>query len=371
MAMKRLVTGMPLVGVLLLLLFSFSASARTAVSAKSKPPALRTVVATYGTIYAFAQDGDAIAWIGGDARVRVRRLSTGKSSVVGKIQPQERGRTAVLALAGTRALWSWDSGGNSTEYPIVSGAPGQRPVEIVRLGRGLRGMGDGLDPTGLAGDGATLAYGWVAEVCPGWPLGGCEAFTQPLVVAGGGVSLADAPVTALPHIPPVIPHIPPPALFAASDREVATVAARSPSPIGQWVPRVTEDGPVEVCDLSGTLLLRAEMVGIVRDVALSGRRLAVLVEVPDGRMRLEEFTIPNPAFVTGAAVPRTAADVSVSSAGIVYRVGTRIFVLSTDGAPRLACKASGTPIGLSIEGRRIAWAENVKGRGRVVALTVH
>jgi TolB protein len=206
-------------------------------------------------------------------------------------------------------------------------------------------------------------------MCPGWPLGGCESFDQPLVVAGGGVSLAGPPVTAPPHIPSVIAHVPPPALFAVSDGEVAAVAARSPTPVGQWVPRVTEDGPVEVYDLSGKLLLRAEMVGIVRDIAVSGRRLAVLLEVPDGRVRLEQFTIPNPSFVAATAVPRTATDLSISNAGVAYRVGTQIFFVRAGGLPTLVCRARATPIGLSIEGRRIAWAENVNGRGRIVALT--
>ena len=91
-AMKRVVTGTPLVGVLLLLLFSFSASAGTATGAKSKPPTLHTLVATYGKIYAFAQDSRAVGWIAGDARVRVRLLATGRTSVVGKVDPQERAR---------------------------------------------------------------------------------------------------------------------------------------------------------------------------------------------------------------------------------------------------------------------------------------
>jgi hypothetical protein len=33
-------------------------------------------------------------------------------------------------------------------------------------------------------------------------------------------------------------------------------------------------------------------------------------------------------------------------------------------------EAAGTPIGLSLEGTRLAWAENVGGRGRIRALLV-
>jgi hypothetical protein len=363
-ALKRALRSLVVISAPLLLVLVVSAAA-----AKAKPIKPHTLVAARASIYAFAQDGNGIGWVGADGRVHVRRLAPANNWVLGRVSTPGRAYSAVVALAGLRALWTWDDGGNSTAYPIVSGAPGQRPVEIVRLGRGIRGMGDGLDPTGLAGDGRTFAYGWVAEMCPGWPLGGCESFNQPLVVAGGGVSLAGPPVTAPPHIPSVIAHVPPPALFAVSDGEVAAVAARSPTPVGQWVPRVTEDGPVEVYDLSGKLLLRSEMVGIVRDIAVSGRRLAVLLEVPDGRVRLEQFTIPNPSFVAATAVPRIATDLSISNAGVAYRVGTQIFFVRAGGLPTLVCRARATPIGLSIEGRRIAWAENVKGRGRIVALT--
>jgi hypothetical protein len=40
-------------------------------------------------------------------------------------------------------------------------------VEIAHLGGGLRGMGDGNDLVGVAGEGTTLAYGWVAESARG------------------------------------------------------------------------------------------------------------------------------------------------------------------------------------------------------------
>jgi hypothetical protein len=69
-------------------------------------------------------------------------------------------------------------------------------------------------------------------------------------------------------------------------------------------------------------------------------------------------------------VPKgTASEVSVAKAGVVYRVGAKIYLVGT-GKPMLVWKASSTPIGLSIEGRRIGWAENVKGRGRVITLTL-
>jgi hypothetical protein len=59
-----------------------------------------------------------------------------------------------------------------------------------------------------------------------------------------------------------------------------------------------------------------------------------------------------------------------SGAGIVYRAGTKILLVGPSGVPKLLWTARGRPIGLSIVGRRVAWAESVKGHGRIVALTI-
>jgi hypothetical protein len=324
------------------------------------------LVSSRQPIYAFAQDGDRIAWVGGDAKVRVRSLSARRTYVVGRVTPVERASSAILALAGQRALWSWDAGGNSTEYPLRVGARGRGPVEIAHLGGGLRGMGDGHDLVGVAGDGTTLAYAWVAETCPGQP-GGCNVFDAPLVVDGGGISIASWTPPTLEFFPAVLPAVPPPALFALTQGSVAVAPARATTPPGQWVPRVAEDGPVEVYDLAGHLLLRVPFLGLVRDLALHGRTLAVLLERPDGTKVLERFAVPNPEFTAAAPVPRAATDVTAGSAGIVFRAGRDIYVLRP-GHAKLVARAAARPIGLSIEGRRIAWAENVHKHGRIDAV---
>ena len=280
-------------------------------SAPARHPAVRPLVSSPRPIYAFAQDGDRMAWVAADGRVRLRSLSTRRTWVVGTVPTRDRASSALLALAGNRVLWSFDAGGNSTEFPVVVGAPGRKPVEIAHLGGGLRGMGDGHDLVGVSGDGTTLAYGWVAETCPGQPYG-CNTFEGPLVVAGGGVS----PATWAPAPRAVLPGGRPGRSSAGALRDHAGPGGRRARPrdhaLGQWVPRVVEDGSVEVYDLAGGLQLRAPFLGLVRDVALSGRSLAVLPGTArrrQGRRALRSS--PKKEFVEGARVPLAAADLAV------------------------------------------------------------
>jgi len=352
--------------VLLAVLAGASREATTAATASAP----RTLVTAHGRIYAFAQDGDWIGWVAGDARVRVRRLSTRRTWVVGKVGRPERASTAVIALARSRALWAWDSSGNNVEETIVSGAPGTKAAGVDLLLGDLRGTGGGARFSGVAGDGATLAYGWVLEQCVNRPLKICDVpWTDPLVVTGGGVVLARAGQHPLQR-PPVIPGVPPPAMFAIGEGRVAVVPARSPTPPGEWVPRVAEDGPVDVYNLAGNRLMSARFDGLVRGVALAGHTLALLQEQPNGSKVIRRFDARNGAYVAvSGRIALGATDLSASTGGIVFRVGLAIYVLH-GRTPRFVVRATGTPVGLSIEGRRVAWAENVHGHGRILAVTV-
>jgi hypothetical protein len=69
------------------------------------------------------------------------------------------------------------------------------------------------------------------------------------------------------------------------------------------------------------------------------------------------------------AVPASASGLTIGTGGLVYRVGRSIYTIRA-GRPTLVWRAQVTPIGLSIEGRRVAWAANVNGRGRIVALSL-
>lgn len=339
----------------------------------AKAPSLRiprTLVSSTRAIYAFAQDGSRLGWIASDARVRVRS-APGKVSIVGRVDPPERAATASLALAGSRALWSWDDSGNNSETAFATGAPGRAPSGIRGLTGGPRDWGNGERLAGIAGDATALAFGWADETCAGEPYGMCD-FCNPLgscalSVTGGGVALA--PVQATRQRPPTIPQVPPPGLFTVGSGRVAVVAARSPTPMGEWVPRVGEDSSVDVFDLTGRSVAHLPLVGTVRGLALTPNAVAVLLERPDSSKVVLRYGVGTGTFLGSSGVlPLGATSLSASTRGIVFRDGPRIYQL--DGrAFRLVAIAKSVPIGLSIEGSRVAWAESVGHKGRIRAVT--
>ena len=335
-----------------------------------------------GLIHGFAQDGKAIAWIAGPLHrswnVYVRGPNARKTWVVGKadeIDYEVPGRviTLPLALAGTRTLWTTFTHGASWGYTdVATGAPGMRQVSVNEYQIWEPGLNESPVP-GVVGDGATLAYGVVLEGCrpETWdiPRNCAELQSGP----GNGVV-----VVAHSYNPPAIGGIPPPVMLALSQGRVAVVPAASPRPNDGYGPRPAENGPVGVYDLAGRLLSTVHPIGTVRDVALAWPTLSVIVERPDGTKALELYDVRAPKGIAVANPMRIslgATDLAASEVGTVFRVGTRIYFRharphAENEMPLSVCQAASTPIGLSIEGHRIAWAVNVKGQGRVVALTV-
>jgi hypothetical protein len=336
--------------------------------AASTSPRPKTLASSSGPIYAFAQSSAALAWIGGDARVRMQRLPGGKSSVVGRIAWPERAFGSWLAISGTRVVWAWDSGGNSNETSIVTGGLGVKQSPVRYLNGGGRNVGNGQRFSGLGGDPSTLAFGWVDERCD-LPFGICE-LCEPLdscslVVAGGGVSIVTAGAK-----PTLLPGITPPALFALAEGRVALAPARSPTLERGPVPRVVEDGPVEVFDLSGRHLTTIPLMGLVRGIAMTGQKVTVLLERPEGDRQILRFDARSGKFLSGSPLLSPAASsLATGTGGIVFRVGRQIYLPSGRKLVPVA-RAASTPIGLSIEGRRVAWAENVHGKGRIRAVTI-
>lgn len=377
--MKRLLKWVSPALPALALLIGVSAGTASAPSGHATPVRPRTVVSVKAPIRAFAQDQETIAWVGSRYWVNVRSLRVRASAAVGYVGPARNGArwSPALTLAGSRALWNtFPSGGNSLESQLETAAPWDPHATAIDLFIDSQTPNGGSFLGGLAGDGPTLVYGRTVERCDDPGGNNC----QRLDAVGGVVLVTGQNQTA------TVPGIPPPVLvaFSAHDPQssvqisqglVAVAPAETPvtTDLGS-APRVRQNGPVEVLQLLGGvahLETRVAPVGTVRAIALDFHQLAVLVERADGTKAIERYEPRRGTLIGTTTVPRTtASELSISTAAIVYRVGYKIYLVSAGkGTPKLVWKASGTPIGLSIEGKRIAWAENVNGRGRIVAMT--
>jgi hypothetical protein len=368
----------------LLLLLSLSAGQATAPAAQAKSVKLRTLAVTSELIQTFAQDGNAVAWISWDRyRVHVRNLSTGTDSVLGNAGGYlARLRPPSLALSGTRVIWTRSWFGTRLYIDVMTASPSDRLASgrprVVGLAELAQGDEQGQDAYfgGAAGDGATLVYGW-AHLRPVSD----EPGIYNRVIDGGGV----VRVMGKPADPPpasAIPNISAPAprysnggreeqtkQLAASQGRVAVLPPAAVTPGQYWYafPRAAENGPIAVYGLNGAPISRVSPVGIAREIALSWPQLAVLVQRHDGTRAVELYDAAKGTLRSATVVPSAAADLAIGTGQVVYRVGRAIYGIRV-GGPALLWRAKAPPIGLSIEGHRMAWAVNLNGRGRIVAL---
>jgi hypothetical protein len=141
-------------------------------------------------------------------------------------------------------------------------------------------------------------------------------------------------------------------------------------PVVPNVPHVPARTParVEVRDAgSGAVRLRVAVHGTVWGLALSNETIAVLVD-ERGRRRIDRFDDRTGSRMTSIPVPRNTTEIDADGHTIVYLSGLDIRVVGA--TTRLQLRAAAKPIGLSIEGRRVAWAENIGAGGRIRAANV-
>ena len=156
----------------------------------------------------------------------------------------------------------------------------------------------------------------------------------------------------------------------------------------QVAPRV----PVEVRRLRGGGLVTAfEPHGDVRALAVSRTTAAALVLQPSGKVFLELYSVPRGHLLRSVPLPASAADprrtgrgsaqLSLEGSTLLYNVGRSIRTLDVrTGAAATLATARALPVGLSLEGTRVLWAENFglgfdtngdpTGRGEIRALTL-
>jgi hypothetical protein len=165
---------------------------------------------------------------------------------------------------------------------------------------------------------------------------------------------------------------PPIAVLAVSDGRVALAEAAA-SYEGNELPRPAQNGAVEVRGLEdGELIARVFPAGTVRALALSGARLAVLVEATDASKSIEVYVVPGGELLSSASIGPDAEPVlGIAGRRLVYQVGRDVHLVDADsGSDELLWHAVRSPVGLSIEGRRVAWAQSSERTGSVVAVTL-
>ena len=311
-----------------------------------------------GRIHAFTQDGRRIAWIGYRQRVHIKTLSTGRSAIVGRALRQGGGdgptglRLDLLALAGKRAVWTSLAGGNCIEMAVFTATLGDgTPPAFVEDVQFCSVEGNVI--TAVAGDAATLAFTHV-----GFEFDAVTSCSR--VNIGRAALVVERSAVTVPGSVPAV-------RLAVSAGRVALVPADVTclrDPVLAPAPNAT----VEVrAAIDGALLATFSPVGTVRALGLAGPRAVVLVEAADGSKQVERYDATTGAFLGATPVSPLVANVLDTAAGwIVYRTGRAIRLMdAVTGAKQLLVTARAIPLGLSIESRRVAWAENRLRHGRV------
>jgi WD40 repeat protein len=128
----------------------------------------------------------------------------------------------------------------------------------------------------------------------------------------------------------------------------------------------------QVRTASGRVLTTFESTGEPRAIAFSGS-LAALLTIPRaglGRIALFDARSGKSRWVL--RVPRNAGlGLDMDGRWVVFSAGSSVRAINVrTRTSRVLARARSAPIGLSLSGRRVAWAENVRGRGRVRALSL-
>jgi hypothetical protein len=326
-----------------------------------------TLVWANGTISDFAQDGNQIAWASvvdkkgacknqvwirllGPKKQKLLTKRTGPTCSMHPAFDSVREYGTALVLAGKQALWTITTRGefkSDHDYLVTSSYGGHGDVLIDDL---VYFYPDGDRLRGIAGDSSTLVYGVERIV-------GDENPTY-----GGGVER----VTGVSKV--AVPGAPPPAMLAAAGNRVAIVVAET-----GWLDPGSPAHAVVIDAVTGASVGSFSPEGMPLAIAFSPSAVAVLESTASGRQI--EFRTPAGALLRTVEVEAKATGLSTTNTRTVFRVGKSIRTVGVRmGSVRQIATAKAIPIGLSIEGKRVAWAENVKKHGvlhgRIRAITI-
>ena len=356
------------------------ATAAVSAAGAAGPHAVNLVSVGSGTISAFAQDGPLIAWFTPGSKrcntVHVRSLANGLHAELPK-QAGARNVTCrwavgpspvTLAVAGKTSDVLWTLHASSPlefDYLVGAGAGDERERRFQELAHTSRGAG--LWFGGVVGNGATLAYGVTSVDYEDEP--GCLAGTAPcaMKIAGGGVYRV---VGRQP--PKLIPGTRPAVAVAASDGRIAYVETGAITKKGK--PVAGTDATIQVVDAaSGRVVSSIRPNGTPVAIALSPHVLATLEKTRLG-LRLAWYALSSSSRTATGSVPVAVATTPALTASVqlvVFHVGRSIRAVEiATGRVKSLVTAAAPPIGISIQGSRLAWAENRKHGARIRAYYV-
>lgn len=315
----------------------------------------------------FAHDGSRIAWAQAPCGsvVAIRNLASGgtwKAKDHGADCEPGFGFFGGLALGGRRAVWATGWVGDFSYNELESGIVGSQPTIVVPDGvvtggdfPGETSFGDcdgGDLITDHAADEGVAVYSYVAV---NGDLDNCRW----LSISGGVYSVATGAQ---------IPGLPPAYAVAVGDGLIAVIPVGSDLASKSLAPKPSQ--PVYVYD-TGTQETRTVPVeGAARYVAVSRSTVAVLAKSSAGQ-RIERSDARSGAPIGSTPVPSTTNPYSLSVSGkrIVYSTKQGIWLLAAASGKRTLITATAhAPIGLSIDGNHVYWAENQRRRGRILTL---
>jgi hypothetical protein len=368
----------PGVRVLFVAALSFAAAATAALGNAARAPHAETLYSTTGMIAGLAQNGPLIAWLESGGKrcnsVHIRSLATGLNAAV----PSQSARnvTCTWRIAGSPVQLALDSHAATLwtlhertplEYDYLVGAgvapTDRREHRFQELAHTARGAGLWLGR--LVGSGDTLAYAVTSvdyEDEAGC-LAGNGSCAMRIAAGGSGVyRFVDWQLELVPHTKAAVD-------VAASNGTLAIVATGAiAEKTGK--PVATADLPIDIVDAeTGDPVASAQPQGTPLAVALSPHVLATLERTPLGtRVAWYDPETGRPSGSTPVATA-TSPRLAVNDRYIVFHVGRSIRAITVaTGKARTLVRAAATPVGLSLVGSRLAWAENLKRGARIRAL---
>jgi hypothetical protein len=325
-------------------------------------PSSGTLASLAGTVTAFAQDGNRLAWVRDAASseapfpsvVEVLDVAGRTRTTIGGIRrdPDTLNpglHPAGFALGGGRALLVDVSGGvcglSNCYFGLLAASLRDRHLRHVESMQYESEVVDRGLPVLTAGDAGTIVY--YARCFSTDDCGGAGSVLRRLS--------GPRPLT----------------IFRLAENSFPTALALAGNRLA-LAERVGEGATTTVsvrAAAHGALIRQFAVAGRVSSLALSPTRVAALAQ-SGGRTRIELRDTRSGSILRSVQVPRASSAISIAGNRVVFHTGRTIRLLDVrTGRTSTLATAASSPIGLAIEGTRVAWAERLRDRARIRVIT--